>query len=77
MIRIAIYPGTFDPIHLGHVDIATRAANIFDEGLSSNAKGRLDVTELAVGLDEPPVRVVEKQLTWPIWQACEWPLMAN
>ncbi len=31
MTRIAIYPGTFDPIHLGHVDIATRAANIFDE----------------------------------------------
>jgi len=27
----AIYPGTFDPIHLGHVDIATRAASIFDE----------------------------------------------
>ena len=31
MTRIAIYPGTFDPVHLGHVDIATRAANIFDE----------------------------------------------
>ncbi len=27
----AIYPGTFDPIHLGHVDIATRAAAIFDD----------------------------------------------
>ena len=31
MTHIAIYPGTFDPIHLGHVDIATRAASIFDE----------------------------------------------
>ncbi len=31
MIHVAIYPGTFDPIHLGHVDIAIRAANIFDE----------------------------------------------
>ncbi len=31
MTHIAIYPGTFDPIHLGHVDIATRAATIFDE----------------------------------------------
>jgi pantetheine-phosphate adenylyltransferase len=29
--RIAIYPGTFDPVHLGHVDIAARAATIFDE----------------------------------------------
>src|SRR5690606_19619388 len=27
----ALYPGTFDPIHNGHLDIATRAARIFDE----------------------------------------------
>lgn len=27
----AVYPGTFDPVHCGHVDIATRAARIFDE----------------------------------------------
>ncbi len=27
----ALFPGTFDPIHCGHIDIATRAANIFDE----------------------------------------------
>ena len=26
----AIYPGTFDPVHCGHVDIARRAAGIFD-----------------------------------------------
>lgn len=26
----AIYPGTFDPITLGHVDLVTRAARIFD-----------------------------------------------
>jgi pantetheine-phosphate adenylyltransferase len=30
MIR-ALYPGTFDPIHNGHVDIAYRAAKLFDE----------------------------------------------
>ncbi len=27
----ALYPGTFDPIHNGHVDIAARAAALFDE----------------------------------------------
>lgn len=27
----AIYPGTFDPIHNGHIDIATRASALFDE----------------------------------------------
>jgi pantetheine-phosphate adenylyltransferase len=28
---LAVYPGTFDPIHYGHIDIARRAAGLFDE----------------------------------------------
>ena len=31
MKRIAIYPGTFDPIHRGHSDIINRVANLWDE----------------------------------------------
>jgi pantetheine-phosphate adenylyltransferase len=27
----AVFPGTFDPIHYGHIDIANRAARLFDE----------------------------------------------
>jgi len=27
----AIYPGTFDPVHLGHLDLVQRACGIFDE----------------------------------------------
>ncbi|WP_267372686.1 MULTISPECIES: pantetheine-phosphate adenylyltransferase [unclassified Pantoea] len=27
----AIYPGTFDPVTLGHLDIVTRAAQMFDQ----------------------------------------------
>jgi pantetheine-phosphate adenylyltransferase len=29
-LTTAIYPGTYDPVTLGHVDIITRAAEIFD-----------------------------------------------
>jgi pantetheine-phosphate adenylyltransferase len=27
---LAVYPGTFDPIHYGHMDIARRAASLFE-----------------------------------------------
>ncbi|MGB1288302.1 MAG: pantetheine-phosphate adenylyltransferase [Aggregatilineales bacterium] len=29
--RIAVYPATLDPIHNGHIDVALRASNVFDE----------------------------------------------
>ena len=30
-MKIAVYPGSFDPITMGHLDIITRAAAMFDE----------------------------------------------
>ena len=30
-MTIVLFPGTFDPIHYGHINIAKRAADLFDE----------------------------------------------
>ncbi|WP_456396661.1 pantetheine-phosphate adenylyltransferase [Desulfurobacterium sp.] len=41
MIRRAIYPGTFDPVTLGHLDIVKRGLEIFPElivGIAENPK---------------------------------------
>ncbi len=47
--RIGLYPGTFDPVTNGHLDIILRAARIVDRliiGVASNAgKGPLFTTE--------------------------------
>jgi pantetheine-phosphate adenylyltransferase len=29
-MTLAVYPGSFDPIHRGHIDVAERAAQLFD-----------------------------------------------
>lgn len=31
VMKLAVYPGTFDPPTLGHLDVIERAANVFDE----------------------------------------------
>ncbi len=31
MMKIAIYPGTFDPITFGHIDLIKKSLNIFDQ----------------------------------------------
>ena len=40
MTTRAIYPGSFDPITLGHVDVALRAAKLFDEVIVAVYAGR-------------------------------------
>ncbi len=39
-MRRAIYPGTFDPITVGHLDIIQRASKIFDEIIIAVAKSQ-------------------------------------
>ena len=45
-MRIALYPGTFDPITLGHIDIIRRAAMLVDRlaiGVAISGSIGLDV----------------------------------
>jgi pantetheine-phosphate adenylyltransferase len=37
-MKIAIYPGTFDPVTFGHIDIIIRAAELFDHLIIATAK---------------------------------------
>jgi pantetheine-phosphate adenylyltransferase len=37
-MKIAIYPGTFDPITFGHIDIIKRASQLFDHLIIASAK---------------------------------------
>lgn len=52
--RIAVYPGTFDPITNGHIDLVNRAAPLFDKILigvaQSPSKGPTLPLELRVSL---------------------------
>lgn len=67
-IRKAIYPGTFDPITNGHLDIITRACHMFDEIIvavaDSEAKKpmftleqRIDMVKVATK-DFPKIKVI-------------------
>ena len=39
-MRVAMYPGTFDPPHNGHLDVIERASKLFDEVIVSVARSQ-------------------------------------
>ncbi len=58
---IAVYPGTFDPVHNGHIDIARRAAHLVDELVvavyATPSKNLLFTTEERVALWREAVQI--------------------
>ncbi len=52
--KIAVYPGSFDPVTLGHLDIIHRAASVFDKlivaVLNNTSKNPLFTVEERTGL---------------------------
>lgn len=47
--KIAIYPGTFDPITLGHINIVQKASEMFDEVVMAIAKDNYKETFFSLG----------------------------
>jgi pantetheine-phosphate adenylyltransferase len=60
---IAVYPGTFDPITLGHEDLLQRATQLFDEVIVAVAVGHHKKTMFT--LDERMALVREVVRPWP------------
>jgi pantetheine-phosphate adenylyltransferase len=50
--RVAVYPGTFDPVHLGHLDIIGRGSLIFD---------RL-IVGVGINTDKKPVFALDERV---------------
>lgn len=69
-MRLAVYPGSFDPITNGHMDVALRAAKLFDRLIVSIYSG----STKANALFEPEERIA---LAREAFAACGDPHAAN
>jgi pantetheine-phosphate adenylyltransferase len=54
MARICLFPGTFDPITLGHTDVIRRAVNLFDKL----------VIGIGVNASKQPMFSLEQRVDW-------------
>ena len=63
-MRVGLYPGTFDPVTLGHVDIITRACSLVDRlviGVAINRdKGPMFTLEERVAMVEEECRPIAR-----------------
>ncbi|MBS1773681.1 MAG: pantetheine-phosphate adenylyltransferase [Bacteroidetes bacterium] len=54
MQRICVFPGTFDPITLGHVDVIKRSVSLFDKLIIA----------IGVNSQKAPMFSIEQRITW-------------
>src|SRR3954467_14652208 len=59
--RIAIYPGTFDPITMGHLDIALRAMKLCDRLIIAVGDNR---NKNPLFTAEERIDLIERSLKW-------------
>ena len=65
MATRAMYPGTFDPITLGHEDLIRRAAKVFDTVVVAIA-AEAGVDGLLRDATRPPGKVSIPEQNWPL-----------
>ncbi len=59
-VKIALYPGTFDPITFGHIDVIKRASSLFDEVIVSVAGSSSKKTLFSVDERKEMIRAAIK-----------------
>ncbi|MFO7937415.1 MAG: pantetheine-phosphate adenylyltransferase [Kiritimatiellia bacterium] len=69
MKRVAVYPGTFDPLTLGHFDLIKRSSSLFERvivvvaGMSMKKSGMFDISDrmrmITESLDDAGLKNVE------------------
>ena len=62
MIRKAVYPGSFDPVTYGHIDIMTRAAQAVDELIVGVLENRAKIALFSVEERVKMLKIVMKDL---------------
>ena len=61
MSKIAIYPGTFDPITFGHIDVIKKSLKLFDKivvGVSDESNKNYLFSSEEIGLHEFGIRIL-------------------
>ena len=54
-MRVAVYPGSFDPVTLGHIDIIQRTSKMFDKVIIGVLKNRSKSPLFTA--EDPPTRL--------------------
>jgi len=59
LIKRAVYPGTFDPVHYGHIDLMARGAALFDELIVAVYDHRIPIKTVLFSVEDRMAMIVE------------------